>query len=56
MNKETRQKDDSDNRKDLLQVRITREERDQLFQEAKLRGITLSSLVRQFLINGKILN
>ena len=56
MNKEKQQKDDSENRKDLLQVRITREERDQLFQEARLRGITLSSLVRQFLINGKILN
>jgi hypothetical protein len=56
MNKEIRQKDDSENRKELLQVRITREERNQLFQEAKNRGVTLSSLVRNFLINGKILN
>ena len=56
MYREKLQKDDSENRKELLQVRITREERDQLFQEARLRGVTLSSLVRQFLINGKILN
>jgi hypothetical protein len=56
MYREKLEKDDSENRKELLQVRITREERNQLFQEAKNRGVTLSSLVRQFLINGKILN
>jgi hypothetical protein len=56
MHREKLEKDDSENRKELLQVRITREERNQLFQEARLRGVTLSSLVRQFLINGKILN
>jgi hypothetical protein len=55
MYREKLEKDDSENRKELLQIRITRQERDQLFQEAKLRGVTLSSLVRSFLINGKIL-
>lgn len=41
---------------ELLQIRISKSERQQLIKEAQLRGVTLSSLIRGFLINGKLVN
>jgi hypothetical protein len=43
-------------REETLQVRISKSERQELMKHAQLRGVTLSSLVRSFLVNGKILN
>ena len=48
--KTTQQKDE------LLQIRISKQERKQLMKEAQLRGVTLSSLVRGFLVSGKLVN
>ena len=41
---------------ELLQIRISKQERKQLMKEAQLRGVTLSSLVRGFLVSGKLVN
>lgn len=41
---------------ELLQVRISKTERQQLMKEAQLRGVTLSSLIRGFLVSGKLVN
>jgi len=49
-------KKDENQRDELLQVRRTKSERKELFEIAKLRGITLSSLVRGYLVNGKLLS
>lgn len=49
-------KQNEENRKETLQVRISKSERQELMKHAQLRGVTLSSLVRSFLVNGKILN
>lgn len=40
----------------FFKVRITREERDYLQAEANRLNITLSSLIRNFIINGKLIN
>jgi len=41
---------------EFFKVRITREERNYLQAEANRLGITLSSLIRNFIINGKLIN
>ena len=45
-----------DQKKEILQVRISKHERQQLMKEAQSRGVTVSSLIRGFLVSGKLVN